>query len=287
MMNACFIAGGTIALFPRFDAAKVFDCIEKRKVTRLAVVPTMVHFMLHFKKGIKFDLSSIKTFVVGGAAMDTKLPAAIAERFGVDIVQGYGLTETSPVVSTNRNALENRLGSVGKALWGCTAAIRNEDGSFAGPNEEGEVVLKGHNIMTGYLNDPEGTAKVMRDGWFHTGDLGYLDEDGYIFLTGVKKDLIIRAGLNIYPAELEMVLHKHPQIVDVAVVGIPDELRGEEVRAFVVCNSDAPPTEKELQAWCRTHLAVYKCPRHFVLLDELPKTDSNETDKALLKSQQH
>ena len=287
MMNACFMAGGTSALFPRFDAAKVFSCIEQHKVTQIAVVPTMVHFMLHFKHDTQFDMSSIKTFVVGGAAMGHDLPDRMKERFGIDIVEGYGLTETSPVVSCNLLPDQNKLGSVGKPLWGCQVAIRNEDMSFSPPNVEGEVVIRGHNVMTGYLNDPEGTAEVMHGGWFHTGDLGYVDEDGFLFLTGRKKDLIIRAGLNIYPRELEMVLSEHPQIDEVAVVGIPDELRGEEVRAFYVSNGGDVPPEKELQAWCRTHLAVYKCPRHFVHCDSLPRNAQDEIDKNLLRQAEH
>ena len=188
--------------------------------------------MVTYKREESFDLSSIRAINVGGAALSREIYDAFLERFGLPLLEGYGLTETSPVVSYNVDAETNRPGSVGKPIFQCQVRIRRDDGSFAGPGEAGEIVVRGHNVMKGYYRKPEETARALRDGWMHTGDLGRFDANGYLYITGLKKDLIIRAGMNIYPREIEEVLLRHPDIHEVAVVGIPEKVRGEEVCAY-------------------------------------------------------
>ncbi|NLV43835.1 MAG: long-chain fatty acid--CoA ligase, partial [Candidatus Hydrogenedentes bacterium] len=262
---------------------KVFDIIARERVTLFGMVPSMAWFMVNYKQDKAFDLSSIRAINVGGAALSRDLYDAFLERFGIPLLEGYGLTETSPVVSYNVDAATNRPGSVGKPIFQCEVRIRREDGSFAGPDEAGEILVRGHNVMKGYYKKPEETGKALHGGWMHTGDLGRLDADGYLYITGLKKDLIIRAGMNIYPREIEEVLLRHPDIVEAAVVGVPEKTRGEEVCAFLRSLSPTPPDEKALRAFCYEHLAPFKCPRHFVYKDVLPRLVSGKIDKIALR----
>lgn len=284
MMNVPLLGGSTILLVPRFDPQHVLQLMQKEGVTLACVVPTMLYFLVQAKKEEKYDFSALRCVIVGGAKMSVDVARKFEERFKVDVLEGYGLTETGPVVSFNRAGM-NRPGSVGNPLWGCRVRVQRADGSFAKPGEIGEVVLRGHNVMKGYLNAPEATAHVMEGGWFHTGDWGYLDEDGYLFLTGLKKDIIIRAGLNIYPSEVEGVLKDHPSVLDAAVVGIPDVVRGEEPKAFLVPRPGQTIDAKEMAAYCRQELASYKCPRTFEEIAELPRDASGEVRKDVLRAQ--
>ncbi len=282
MMNVPFLGGSTVVMVPRFDPQQVLQTIVRERVTLMCVVPTMLHFLVNAKKEERFDFSSVRCVTVGGAKMPVDLAQQMEQRFQVTVLEGYGLTETGPVVSFNRAGI-NRLGSVGKPLWGCRVRVQREDGTTAAPNEIGEVVLRGHNVMKGYLNAPEATARVMAGGWFHTGDFGYFDEDGYLFLTGLKKDIIIRAGLNIYPYEVEGVLVEHPSVAEAAVIGVPDPVRGEEPKAFLVPRPGKTIDAKELAAYCRLELASYKCPRTFEAVSELPKDASGQILKHVLR----
>lgn len=269
MMNAVFIRQGSVVLVPRFDPQKIMDTIAKQRVTVICLVPTMLYVLLEFKKDQTFDVSSLRCITTGGAAMSPEVSKAFTARFGVPVLEGYGLTETGPVVTFNKEET-NRLGSIGRPIWGCRLRIMREDGSFAETDEVGEIVLRGHNVMKGYLNQPEANARVFAHGWFHTGDLGYIDADGFTYITGRKKDIIIRSGMNIYPWEVEEILKTHPAIQEAAVVGIPDPMRGEEPKAFVVLKPNATVTTKDLATFCRHELASYKCPRVFELMDTLP-----------------
>lgn len=283
MMNVPFLAHSTVVLLPRFEPMHAFTLIVREQVTLLCVVPAMLHLMTAFKHESTFDLSSIHCVTTGGAALPKQTAIDFEKRFHISVVEGYGLTETSPVVSFNRIE-SNRLGSVGKPLWGTVLRIQREDGSFADPGETGEVVLRGHSVMKGYLRAPEATARVMAGGWFHTGDLGYLDQEGYLYLTGLKKDIIIRAGLNIYPCEVEAVLEEHPAILEAAMVGLPDPVRGQEPKAFIVLKPGSNVTEKELAAFCRQELASYKCPRSFEFIEALPRNAGGQIQKELLRA---
>ncbi len=272
-------------LMVRFETHKVFEAIEQERVTLLGLVPSMVHFMVQYKPDEKFDLSSIRAINVGGAALSRELYDAFLERFGIPLLEGYGLTETSPVVAYNTDEATNRPGSVGKPIYHWKVRIRRNDDTFAPSGEIGEIVIRGHNVMKGYYKKPEETARALRDEWMHTGDLGCLDKDGYLYLTGLKKDLIIRAGMNIYPREIEEVLLLHPDICEAAVVGVPEAVRGEEVCALLVTENPNPPDAKALRAFCFEYLAAFKCPRRFVYVTALPHTPTGEIDKAVIKQQ--
>jgi long-chain acyl-CoA synthetase len=283
MLNAPLLGMSRTILMSRFETHKVFDIIARERVTLFGVVPSMAHFMITYKPGETFDLSSIRALDVGGAALSMDIYNGFLERFGIPLLQGYGLTETSPVVAYNVDEITNRPGSVGKPIFQCQVRIRREDGSFAPAGETGEIVVQGHNVMKGYYKEPEASATALRDGWLHTGDVGYLDADGYLYLTGLKKDLIIRAGMNIYPREIEETLLRHPEIREAAVIGIPERVRGEEVCAVLVAASETPPDEKALRAHCFEYMAQLKCPRKFEFVDALPRTDSGTIDKDALR----
>jgi long-chain acyl-CoA synthetase len=286
MMNAPLLSQSSIILFPRFEPAKVIETIQRERVSLMAVVPTMLAVMNGFKREERFDLSHMRNVITGGAPLDLALADTFGERFGVSVLQGYGLSETGPVVSFNRTAETNRPGSIGHPAWGVRVGIRRPDGSFAATGETGEIVLRGHSVMAGYWNAPEITAAAMADGWFHTGDLGHLDADGYLFITGLKKDLIIRTGLNVYPRELELVLEAHPAVRAAGVAGVPDALRGEEVRAWVELHDAAEIEEtlKALAGYCRQELAVYKVPKRIEAVAALPRLADGRLDKPQLRA---
>ncbi|HNR31795.1 MAG TPA: long-chain fatty acid--CoA ligase [Candidatus Hydrogenedentes bacterium] len=283
MMNAPVLAQSTMILLPAFEPGRVLELVERERATILAVVPTMVHFLVHHKRAAEADLSSLRCVITGGAAMPVPLAAQFTERFGVPVLEGYGLTETSPVACWNPDAERNRPGSIGLPIWGVRMRIMREDGTFAAPGEQGEIVMRGHNVMKGYLNLPEVNAEVFRGGWLHTGDLGYVDEDGYFHITGLKKDMINRAGMNVYPREVEAVILEHPAICEAAVVGYPDAVRGEEVMAYVVLEPDISLTAREVTEFCRERIAAYKAPRRVEFVAELPRDAAGLVDKRRLR----
>jgi long-chain acyl-CoA synthetase len=275
-LTTVFLAGASVILLPRFEPARAMDLIEKHRVTLLPMVPTMLHLMVHTHREPVPNLSSLRAAISGGAPLDLHLARRFEERFEIPVLEGYGLTETSPVVAFNRSVEENRPGSMGKPIWGTRVRIRREDGSFAEPWEIGEIVVRGPNVMKGYHNQPEATRAALRDGWLHTGDYGYVDEDGYVYFAGLKKRMILRAAMNVYPAEVERVLQKHPGVEAALVVGIPDEMRGQEVKAYIVPKNGVVVTEKDLHAFARENMAAYKCPKRYEIVSELPSPDSIE-----------
>jgi long-chain acyl-CoA synthetase len=283
MLNTPILAQSTIVLMPRFETHRIFDAIKNERVTLTAMVPTMYHVMTSHKRHENFDFSSVRVAIAGGSKMPVDISEAFMDRFGVPVLEGYGLTEMSPAVSFNRPE-SNRLGSMGKPIWGVRAAIMREDGAFALPGETGEIVLRGHNLMKGYFNHPEVTAKAMQGGWFHTRDLGYLDEDGYLHFAGLLKDLIICSGMNVWPHEVEEVLCEHPAVRETAVVGIPEPIRGEEINAFIILEKRAEVSENDLAAFFRERVSAYKCPRKFHFLKELPRDASGKIDKQALRA---
>jgi long-chain acyl-CoA synthetase len=283
MMLVPFVAQSAVVMVSRFDAPKLADIIARERVTMVCLVPTMLQLFLNVKPDHPVDFSSIRCVTVGGSMLRPELARTFAERFNVIVVEGYGLTETSPVVSFNIPET-NRIGSIGKPLWGSRVQIQREDGAFAAPREVGEIVVRGHNVMKGYLKHPEATAKAMEGGWLHTGDWGYLDEDGFLYITGLKKDILIRAGLNVYCYEIEQVLEQHPAVQEAAVVGLPDPLRGEEPKAFLVPKPGMTIDQKDIAAYCREELASYRCPRSFEMLNALPRDAAGHIDKAALRA---
>lgn len=278
LMNASILAGGTMSLLPRFETEKAMEVIQRDKVKLIALVPTMYYFFLNSPDVGKYDLSSVELAVSGGAALPEEVHRRFKESFGISIMEGYGLSETSPVASFTLSGMEVKVGSIGKPIWGVEMAVRAEDGSFCEPGEVGEIVIRGHNIMKGYFNRPEATAEAIRDGWFHSGDIGKMDEDGYFFIVDRKKDLIIRGGMNIYPRELEEVIYGHPKVLEAAVVGIPDDMRGEEVKVFAAPKHGETLTGDEVIAYMQERLAKYKWPKEVEIIEELPK---NATGKIL------
>lgn len=266
--------GNTMILLPKFDVETALKTIDKQKPTIFPGAPTIYIGILNSPNLSKYDLSSINACISGSAA----LPVEIQEKFervtGGRLVEGYGLTETSPVTHANLVYTDKRVrGSIGVPWPDTESAIFQMDSTEPLPvGEVGEIAVRGPQVMKGYWNRPEETQMVMRDGWFLTGDLGYMDEDGYFYIVDRKKDMIIAGGFNIYPREIEEVLYEHDDIQECVVAGIPDPYRGETVKAYIVLKEGHTVTEEELDAYCRTKLAAFKVPRFYEFRDELPKT---------------
>ena len=275
-MNAGFATGATIVLLPRFEPAAALELMQAEQVTFFAGVPTMYHALLNCPPG-GYDIPTIaarlRIAVSGGAALPAEILRRFEERFGVPILEGYGLSETSPIATFNRVDRPRRPGSIGLPVWGVEVRIVNDDGSAAKTGQAGEILIRGHNVMKGYFRRPEATAAAIdAQGWFRTGDIGVRDAGGYLYIVDRKKDMIIRGGFNVYPRELEEVLMTHPEVSLAAVVGVPHPSHGEEVKAFVVRAPGAELTETELIAWCRQNMAAYKYPRLVEFRDTLPMT---------------
>ncbi len=282
VLNVAVRFGGTMSLIPRFDAKTVLETIQRDKATIFEGVPTMFVALLHHPDVDSFDVSSLRMAVSGGAPIPAEVMDGFEKKFGVVILEGYGLSETASTTTFNVSEQERKAYSVGKPIWGTETQIWSEDGKLLprGKDNVGELVTRGTHVMKGYLNRPEATAEAFAGGWFHTGDLGYQDEDGFFFIVDRKKELIIRGGYNVYPREVEEVLYAHPAISEAAVIGIPDDRLGEEVRAVVVLKSGETLGEDDVIAYCKEQLAAYKYPRSVEFRDELPK---NATGKILKK----
>jgi long-chain acyl-CoA synthetase len=271
-MNAGVGIGAMVTLLPRFDPDKALEIIERDRVTVFQGVPTMYNAMLHAERADSTDTSTLRLCISGGSAMPAELLRGFEEKFGCDILEGYGLSETSPVASFNHPDRERKAGSIGTPIEGVEMQVWDDSGNKLPAGEVGEIVIRGHNVMKGYWNRPDATAEVVTsDGWFHTGDMAKVDEDGYFFIVDRKKDLIIRGGYNVYPREVEEVLYEHPAIQEAAVVGVPDEALGEEVGAAVVLCKGESLAAEELKAYVKEQVAAYKYPRKIWFVDELPK----------------
>jgi long-chain acyl-CoA synthetase len=270
-MNATIGGGGTLTLIPRFDPAKALEIIQRDQVTVFEGVPTMYGAMLHCADRERFDTSSLEVCASGGSAMPVELMRGFENAFHCKVLEGYGLSETSPVASFNHPGRERKPGSIGTPIDGVEMKVVDEDGHEAPQGEVGEIVIKGHNVMKGYWNRPEATEETIRDGWFHSGDMAEVDEDGYFFIVDRKKDMIIRGGYNVYPREIEEVLYEHPAVREAAVVGVPDDNLGEEVGAAVSLKEGAEASAEELREFVKDQVAAYKYPREVWFVDELPK----------------
>jgi long-chain acyl-CoA synthetase len=253
--------GASVVLMERFTLEGIFAAIEKEQVTYIAAVPRLFLGMLFHEGAEKYRIDSLKVCVTGGAAMPSDFIPVFEQKFGVKIMEGYGLTEASPVSSFSRLDMPQKPGSIGIPIPGVAAKIVDETGREVPRGTIGELILRGENIMKGYYGDPERTAQVIKDGWLYTSDLGRMDEDGYIFLTGRKKRMIITSGFNVYPREIEIVLCLHPAVQAARIVGKDDLLRGEIVKAIIVKKPGAEIEERELLKHCRTYLSSYKVPR--------------------------
>jgi long-chain acyl-CoA synthetase len=287
VLNLTVRHGGSLVLVPRFEPGAVLDAIEGHRCTVFAGVPTMFVALVHADVEGR-DLSSLRAAVSGGASIAGEVIRAFEARFpGVVVLEGYGLSETASTATFNVSAEERRVLSIGKPIWGVEVRIVDPEGRElpAGADQVGEIVVRGHNVMKGYYGRPDATAEAIRDGWLHTGDLGYRDEDGYFFVVDRLKDLIIRGGYNVYPREIEEVLYEHPEIVEVAVVGRPDERLGEEVQAYVVRTPGSQLSPEDVVAYSRERLAAYKYPREVLVVADLPKGPTGKILKRELARQ--
>jgi long-chain acyl-CoA synthetase len=274
----------TITVMPRFDVATAIDVMERDRVSIMFGVPTMYHALLQQDTSER-DLSCFRLAVSGGAAIPGEILREVEDRYGVLLLEGYGLSESCATATFNRSREDRRFLSIGKPIWGVEVHVVDDDARRLprGAAHVGELVVRGHNVMKGYHNDPLATAETIRDGWLRTGDLGYEDEDGYLFIVDRKKDLVIRGGYNVYPREIEEVLYSHPGVSEAAVIGRPDDRLGEEVVAVVVARAGSDLAADELIDYCRQRLAAYKYPREIRFIEAMPLGPSGKILKKELR----
>ena len=268
-MLAAIRIGASIVLLDRITMDAIFSTIEKEKVTYIAAVPRLFLGMIMHNDAEKYDVSSIGFCITGGSTMPPEFIPVFEQKFNVILREGYGLTEASPVCSVGRRDMAHKPGSIGTVIPGVEAKAVDDQGNEVPRGEIGELVIRGVNVMKGYYKNEEATAQVIRNGWLYTSDLAKIDEDGYIFLTGRKKRMIITSGFNVYPREVEMVLELHPAVQASMVIGEPDLMRGEIVKALIVRNPDIPVNERELTRHCRTYLSSYKVPRAIEFVESI------------------
>ena len=283
-LNSTVRYGATMSLLRRFEVEAVLDAMEKHRVTISLGVPTMYHALLMADLGAR-DLSAFRVASCGGAPMPKALIEGFEKKFGVTVLEGFGMSETGAAGFVNRPD-DRRVGSIGKPLWGVMARIAGVEGR-TGPENVGELLIKGHVVMTGYHEDPAATGETLVDGWLHTGDLGYVDDDGFYYIVDRIKDMIIRGGFNVYPREVEEVLYRHPAVREAAVLGRPDERLGEEVVAVVVLKPEAAggagAGPEDIIEFCRASLTRYKCPREIRFVAQLPRNASGKVLKRELR----
>jgi long-chain acyl-CoA synthetase len=270
-MNASLKVGACLTLVPRFDPGEALATMQRDGVSHFYGVPTMFGALLHHPERESYDTSSLRICITGGASMPVEVLRGFEDSFGAKVMEGYGLSETSPVACSNHPDKERKAGSIGTPIEGVEMQVVDEDDKPVAQGEVGEIVISGHNIMKGYWQRPDATADAMRGGWFHSGDMARTDEDGYFYIVDRKKDLIIRGGYNVYPREVEEVLYEHPKIREAAVVGVPHDEWGEEIGAAVVLHEGEQLSAEEISAYVKDQIAAYKYPRLVWFLDDLPK----------------
>ena len=271
-MNATIAAGGTITLIPRFEPTKALEVLQRDKVTVMLGVPTMYVALLQHPDASSYDVSTLRMCASGGASLPVEVLRGFEETFGAMILEGYGLSETSPVASFNHPDRERKAGSIGQPVEGVQFRLIDDRWNDVDGDEIGEIAITGHNVMKGYLDNPEATAEVMNGDWFRTGDLARRDDDGYYYIVDRAKDMIIRGGFNVYPREIEEVLYEHPAVATAAVVGVPHAELGEEVAAAVTLKPGQSASEDELRDFVKEQVAPYKYPRIVWVTSELPLT---------------
>jgi long-chain acyl-CoA synthetase len=270
-LNAAMASGASVTLLPRFTPDHALHILADHRVTVFEGVPTMYVALLGHPDRARYDVSALRVCVSGGAALPVEVLRGFEEAFGCLVLEGYGLSETSPVASFNHPDRERKPGSIGTPIRGVEMRVVDKDGEEVPQGEIGEIVIRGHNVMRGYWRKPEETAKAIPDGWFRTGDLGRVDKDGYFEIVDRKKDMIIRGGYNVYPREIEEVLYEHPAVAEAAVIGLLHAALGEEVGAAVVVKPGSDVTAEELREHVKAQVAAYKYPRAVWLVDALPK----------------
>ena len=271
VMNVSVRARGLLTLLPRFEPAKALEIIQRDEVTTFAGVPTMYTALLHHPERGDYDTSSLDLSVSGGSAMPVEVLRGFDEAFGTKVLEGYGLSETTGMGSFNLPSRERKPGSIGVPIGGTEFRLLDDDGGDVAAGEPGEIAMRGPFVMRGYWERDDATAETIRDGWFHTGDMATVDDDGYFFIVDRKKELIIRGGYNVYPREIEEVLYEHPAVREAAVVGVPHDALGEEVGAAIALKDGAEASEDEIRAFAKERVAAYKYPRQVWFVEELPK----------------
>ncbi len=271
-MNATIFAAGCLTLIPRFDPVKALEVIQRDGVNVFEGVPTMYSAILNVPDHADYDTSTLRVCASGGASLPVELMRGFEAAFDCKILEGYGLSETSPIASFNQPDRERKAGSIGTPIPGVEMKLVDEAGAAVPVGEVGEILIRGHNVMKGYWRKPEDTAAAIdADGWFRSGDMAIVDDDGYFFIVDRKKDMIIRGGYNVYPREIEEVLYEHPAVREAAVVAVPDAELGEEVGAAVALRAGAEADAHELRDFVRDRVAAYKYPRRVWFVDDLPK----------------
>ncbi len=283
IQNTMIATGGSFTLLPRFTPEEAFELIERDRLTIFGGVPTMYFALLHHRGDRAHDISSLEICMTGGAPMPVEVMNAFEEKFNVEILEGFGLSETSPVASFNVIGKPRKAGSIGYPVWGVEMCIVSDADEALPDDERGEICIRGHNVMKGYLNRPDATKETLRNGWFHTGDIGFRDSDGCYWIVDRKKDMILRGGFNVYPREVEEVLYEHEDVVEAAVIGVPHESHGEEVKAVVALTQDGKASAEDLKAFCKERLAAYKYPRIVEIVPELPKGPTGKILKRELR----
>ncbi|RJP65869.1 MAG: long-chain fatty acid--CoA ligase [Candidatus Abyssobacteria bacterium SURF_17] len=272
-------AGASMILLEGFSPKTFLPALSHYKATAFSGVPTVYAILNNMPDAEKYDLSTLRFCICGAAPMPVEVFTTFEERYKAFILEGYGLSEGTCASSINPLGGERKIGSIGLPLKGQEMRIFDDAGKEMPPGKVGEIVVRGENVMKGYYKNPGATAETLKEGWLRTGDLGYVDEDGYFYIVGRKKEMIIRGGENIYPKEAEEVLYRHPAILEAAVVGIPDKIWGEEVMAFIIPREGASLTADEVIAYCKQHLADFKCPRKVAFAKEFPKTATGKIQK--------
>jgi len=286
-MNTNLYAGNRVVLLPRFDPQTTLDAMVAERVNFWIGVPTMYWSLLKYVDETGYDVRPItenmRACTSGGAPMPVEVMKAFYDRFGIRVLEGYGLSETSPLATFNHFERPSKPGTVGQAIFGVDVRCFDENDVEVKRGTRGEIVIRGTNVMKGYYKRPDATAEAFRNGWFHTGDIGIMDEDGYLAIVDRKKDMILRGGYNIYPRELEEVIMTHPAVSLCAVIGVPDERLGEEVKAFVVLKPAQHLTSKDFIEWCKTQFAANKYPRSVEFRSELPIGGTGKIFKRALR----
>ncbi|NPC92102.1 fatty acid--CoA ligase family protein [Bacillus sp. WMMC1349] len=281
-MNAPLMNGAAVLIMPKFSPSAVFELVKKHKATIFAGVPTMYNYLYQHEGANEDGFASVRICISGGAAMPVALLNNFEKKFNVLVLEGYGLSEASPVACFNPFHTGRKPGSIGTNILNVKNKVVNEFGEELPPNQVGELIVKGPNVMKGYYQMPEETAHTIKDGWLYTGDLARQDEDGYFYIVDRKKDMILVGGYNVYPREVEEVLYKHPDVAEAVVIGVPDPNKGEVVQCYVVPKSKTL-TEEEIVSHCERHLAKYKRPSTITFLDEIPKNSTGKILRRALK----
>jgi long-chain acyl-CoA synthetase len=283
-LNAPLLRGATLLIVPRFSPKEIFELAKEYEPTVFAGVPTMYNFLYQYTEGNPEDLKTLRLCISGGASLPVALLNNFEAKFNVRVSEGYGLSEASPVTCFNPLDRPRKAGSIGTSILNVENKIVNELGEELPVGEVGELIVRGPNVMKGYYKMPEETAAAIRGEWLYTGDLAKMDEDGYFYIVDRKKDIILVGGFNVYPREVEEVLYNHPDVVEVAVLGVPDPNLGEAVNCYLV-SKNPDLTEEHLLEYCREHLAKYKVPKMIEFLEELPKNTTGKILRRALKAQ--